>query len=153
MARLSRRKSGIWAFDAARARAVATYARDLRRLASKGKPALEFAPASRGPEVGPRTPARSRGRLRRAQTFLRVRGIEVAFSHEGRAGTRMIRIHTRAENTVSTVSIVCDTDHDPRSSQPPPGPVGAARDDSHRPGSTAADDADGADAKAALQYR
>src|SRR6266700_2789353 len=69
---------------------------------------------------------------------------------KGRAGTRVIRIHTRAENTVSTVS---DNDHDPRSSQPPPGPVGPARDDSHRPGSTAADDADGADAKAALQYR
>ena len=51
--------------------------------------------------------ARSRGRLRRAQTFLRVRGIEVAFSREGRAGTWVIRIHTRAENTVSTVSIVC----------------------------------------------
>src|SRR6266540_7424703 len=33
-------------------------------------------------------------RLRRAQTFLRVRGIEVAFGREGRAGTRVIRIHT-----------------------------------------------------------
>jgi len=54
----------------------------------------------------------------------------------------------RAENTVS---IVRDNDHDHRSSQPPRGPVGAARDDSHRPGSTAADDADGADAKPALQ--
>jgi hypothetical protein len=55
-------------------------------------------------------------------------------------------------STVSTVSIVRDNDYDPRSSQPPRGPVAAARDDSHRPGSTAADDADGADAKAALHF-
>jgi hypothetical protein len=46
----------------------------------------------------------------------------------------VIRIHTRPENTVSTVSIVRDNDHDHRSSQPPPGPVGAAREDSRRPG-------------------
>jgi choline dehydrogenase-like flavoprotein len=31
-------------------------------------------------------------RLRRAQTFLRALGIEIAFSHEGRAGNRMIRM-------------------------------------------------------------
>src|SRR6266699_7048655 len=37
---------------------------------------------------------------------------------KGRAGTRVIRIHTRAENTVSTVSIVRDNDHDPRANQP-----------------------------------
>jgi hypothetical protein len=36
--------------------------------------------------------------------------------------------------------------------EPPPDPVGAARDDSHRPGITAADDADGADANAALHF-
>jgi hypothetical protein len=30
------------------------------------------------------------GRLRRAQTFLRTLGIEITFSREGRAGTRMI---------------------------------------------------------------
>jgi hypothetical protein len=46
------------------------------------------------------------GRLRRAQTFLRTLGIEIAFSREGRTGTRMIRVSTSAENTVSTVSIV-----------------------------------------------
>jgi hypothetical protein len=97
-----------------------------------------------------KSPRELAGRLRRAQTFLRVLGIHIAFGREGRAGTRVIRIRTRPENTVSTVSIVRDNDYDPRSSQPPCGPVG---DDSHRPGSTAADDADGADAKAALQYR
>jgi hypothetical protein len=46
------------------------------------------------------------GRLRRAQTFLRTLGIEIAFSREGRTGTRMIRVSTSAENNVSTVSIV-----------------------------------------------
>jgi hypothetical protein len=46
------------------------------------------------------------GRLRRAQTFLRTLGIEITFSREGRTGTRMIRVSTSAENTVSTVSIV-----------------------------------------------
>jgi hypothetical protein len=58
----------------------------------------------------------------------------------------------RAENTVSTVSIVRDNDHDLRPSQPPPEAVDAARDDSRRPGGAAADDADGADAKAALHF-
>src|SRR6185369_12206791 len=37
----------------------------------------------------PRTLA---GHLRRAQTFLRALGIEIAFSREGRAGTRVISI-------------------------------------------------------------
>jgi hypothetical protein len=46
------------------------------------------------------------GRPRRAQTFLRTLGIEITFSREGRTGTRMIRVSTSAENTVSTVSIV-----------------------------------------------
>jgi hypothetical protein len=45
-------------------------------------------------------------RLRRAQTFLRALGIHIAFGREGRAGTRVIRICTRPENTVSTVSII-----------------------------------------------
>jgi len=46
------------------------------------------------------------GRLRRAQTFLRTLGIEITFSREGRTGTRMIRVSTSPEDTVSTVSIV-----------------------------------------------
>jgi hypothetical protein len=46
------------------------------------------------------------GRLRRAQTFLRTLGIEITFSREGRTGTRMIRVSTSAESSVSTVSIV-----------------------------------------------
>jgi hypothetical protein len=43
------------------------------------------------------------GRLRRAQTFLRTMGIEITFSREGRSGTRMIRVSTSAEDTVSIV--------------------------------------------------
>jgi hypothetical protein len=46
------------------------------------------------------------GRLRRAQTFLRTFGIEITFSREGRMGTRIIRVSTAAEQTVSTVSTV-----------------------------------------------
>ncbi len=46
------------------------------------------------------------GRLRRVQTFLWTLGIEITFSREGRTGTRMIRVSTSAENSVSTVSIV-----------------------------------------------
>jgi hypothetical protein len=106
-----------------------------------------------GAAAWPKSSRELAGKLRRAQPFLRGLGIDIAFGREGRAQTRVIRIRTRPENTVSTVSIVRDNDHDPRSSQPPPSPVGAARDDSHRLASTAADDADGADAKAALQYR
>jgi hypothetical protein len=46
------------------------------------------------------------GRLRRAQTFLRTLGIEIAFSREGRAGSRVIRMHTNREKTVGTVGSV-----------------------------------------------
>src|SRR5207247_10901889 len=48
----------------------------------------------------PKNPRALAGRLRRAQTFLRALGIDIAFSREGRGGSRIIRI------TVSTVSIV-----------------------------------------------
>jgi hypothetical protein len=98
----------------------------------------------------PKTPRALAGRLRRAQTFLRTLGIEVTFSREGRAGTRMISVSTSAEYTVSTVSSVCD--------QRPPRPAGDLCDDNcclHLVGRgpieqvpAAADDADGADANA-----
>jgi hypothetical protein len=52
----------------------------------------------------PKNPRALAGRLRRAQTFLRVLGIDIAFSREGRAGSRMIRIGATREGTVSTVS-------------------------------------------------
>jgi hypothetical protein len=56
--------------------------------------------------VWAKNPRALAGRLRRAQTFLRTLGIEITFSREGRAGTRMIRVSTALECTVSTVSIV-----------------------------------------------
>jgi hypothetical protein len=58
----------------------------------------------------PKNPSAFAGRVRRAQTFLRMLGIEISFNREGRAGTRTIRISSRIENgatTVSAVSTVC----------------------------------------------
>src|SRR3989440_3500245 len=54
----------------------------------------------------PKNPRALAGRLRRAQTFLRALGIEVAFGREGRAGSRVIRMRTTLAHTVSTVSSV-----------------------------------------------
>jgi hypothetical protein len=77
------------------------------------------------------------GRLRRAQTFLRTLGIEITFSREGRLGTRIIRVSTRAENTVSTVSIVGASRRN------------GARDD---PATFHADGTDGADANTTFHF-
>jgi len=52
----------------------------------------------------PENPRALAGRLRRAQTFLRALGIEIAFSREGRAGNRIITMRATLDNTVSTVS-------------------------------------------------
>ena len=52
----------------------------------------------------PKNPRTLACRLRRAQTFLRALGIEIAFGREGRAGSRVIRIRSTLENTVSVVS-------------------------------------------------
>jgi len=56
----------------------------------------------------PKNPRALAGRLRRAQTFLQALGIEITFSREGRAGSRIIRIRT-LEDTVSTVSSTVST--------------------------------------------
>jgi hypothetical protein len=103
-----------------------------------------------GDEIGkrgagwPRTPRALAGRLRRAQTFLRTLGIEVTFSRGGRAGTRVISMRTGGEHTVSTVSSVRDQGSRSGLKQSPP--IGRAS-------VTAADDADGADAKRRLLCR
>jgi hypothetical protein len=60
----------------------------------------------------PRNPRSLAGRLRRAQTFLRALGIEIAFGREGRAGNRIIRMKAAVEN-------------------PHCNPLGAVRDDGH----------------------
>jgi hypothetical protein len=75
-------------------------ASDLWRLCAEGVHESLTGPA------WAKNPRALAGRLRRAQTFLRTLGIEITFSREGRTGTRMIRVSTSAENTVSTVSIV-----------------------------------------------
>ena len=54
----------------------------------------------------PRHPGALAGRLRRVQTPLRVLGIEVSFSREGRAGTRTIRISSGDENRATSVRAV-----------------------------------------------
>jgi hypothetical protein len=53
----------------------------------------------------PQNPAALAGRLRRAQTFLRMLGIEISFTREGRAGTRTIRIIAGVENR-ATMSVL-----------------------------------------------
>src|SRR5271166_4231972 len=67
----------------------------------------------------PKNPRALAGHLRRAQTFLRALGIDIAFSREGRAGSRVIRMRTSLENTVSTGSSVSvrDSGAEPGSEQ------------------------------------
>ena len=112
----------------------------------------------------PKNPRALAGRLRRAQTFLRALGIDIAFSREGRAGSRMISIRARLEGTVSTVSSVRHHGFRSGSGQPPPAPTGAVREGHCRadlagrgPAAqavsvTVADDADGADANAGFLF-
>ncbi len=64
--------------------------------------------ASWDSEAWPRNPRALAGRLRRAQTFLRALGIDITFSREGRAGSRIIRMRATLENTVCTVRSVSD---------------------------------------------
>jgi hypothetical protein len=87
-------------------------------------------------------------------------GIDIAFSREGRAGNRVIRMRTSVENTVSTVSSVRDGGLEPGPEQYSPGPASAVWDDSRRAACTpdpagaqyGRDDADGADAEAASPF-
>jgi hypothetical protein len=70
---------------------------------------------SRSGNGWPKNPRALAGHLRRAQTFLRTLGIDIAFTREGRAGNRVIRIRSSLGNTVSTVSSVRSNGSDPRS--------------------------------------
>ena len=67
----------------------------------------------------PKNPRALAGHLRRAQTFLRALGIEIAFSRQGRSGSRVIRMRSFPENTVSTVSTVSDSGPGADSEQQP----------------------------------
>jgi hypothetical protein len=55
------------------------------------------------------------GRLRRAQTFLCILGIEIVFGREGQLGTRTITItamgEDRSHNAISNVGGVSDHEH------------------------------------------
>jgi hypothetical protein len=79
-------------------------ASDLWRLCSQG--AHEGISSGSGWAKNPQTLA---GRLRRAQTFLRSLGIEIAFSREGRTGSRMIRLSTRKLKSASVSSALSPT--------------------------------------------
>src|ERR1700733_7870296 len=66
------------------------------------------------------------GRLRRAQTSLRTFGIEIAFSREGRQGTRIIRMSASHGNPTSkTVRTVSTVSNDRPSKSGNPAPRGA----------------------------
>jgi hypothetical protein len=84
--------------------------------------------ASRGlGPAGPKIPARLPAACgaRRHSCAL---GIEVAFSREGRAGSRVIRIRETTDTTVSTGSSVPDNESQPGSRQPLPGPSASVVD-------------------------
>src|SRR6516165_3144846 len=73
----------------------------------------------------PKSPRALAGRLRRAQSFLRILGIEIVFGREGRLGMRTIRItatgENRFHNIVSTVSRVSDNGDGAGPNHPRPG--------------------------------
>jgi len=68
----------------------------------------------------PKNPRLIAGRLRRAQPFLRTVGIEIAFSREGRAGNRMIRMTATLKNPRCNITdprqqgLTCDDPTTPR---------------------------------------
>jgi hypothetical protein len=150
--------------DAIDADPVATCVRELMSergswVGSAGDLLRFGADRSRNDAVGcgpdwPKNPRALAGRLRRAQTFLRAMGIEIAFSREGHAGSRIIKMHTRFESSVSTVSSVRSSGS---TRHPPPSPdisdescVELAVPHPTKNASVATpNDADGADANAA----
>jgi ERF superfamily len=72
----------------------------------------------------PKSPRALAGRLRRAQTFLRTLGIDIAFGREGRLGMRTIRItdENQFPNIVRTVSRASDNGDGAGSIHPRPVP-------------------------------
>jgi hypothetical protein len=103
--------------------------------------------------TGAQKSPRLAGHLRRAQTFLRALGIEIAFSREGRGGSRVIRMRSSPVSAVTSVSSISENAGASGSADRSPGPVGAICNDSRRSSQcppdhvadTAADGADGAD--------
>ena len=108
----------------------------------------------------PKNPRALAGRLRRAQTFLRVLGIDITFSREGRAGSRIIRMH--ALSNIPSAPSAPSATLGPASGHPPPPSPPDICEDNRRPDLVGfwpvaqvpiatTDDADGADANAALR--
>jgi hypothetical protein len=84
---------------------VADYVREImaKRTAWEGSASdlLEAGAASALSSGGagwPKNPRAVAGRLRRAQTYLRTIGIQIAFTREGRAGSRIIKITVSSED-------------------------------------------------------
>jgi hypothetical protein len=78
-------------------------ASDLLRLCVQS--AQEDAPLS---PPWAKTPRALAGRLRRAQTFLRMLGIEITFGREGRSGARMIRLSALGHSRPRADGINCE---------------------------------------------
>ena len=101
----------------------------------------------------PKNPRALAGRLRRVQTFLRAMGIDITFSREGRAGSRVIRMRATLENIVGTVSNVRDVGSRSASEQLPLRPCDVSEPCPTGHDSVAAtDDADVADANANFRF-
>jgi hypothetical protein len=78
-------------------------ASDLLRLCAQ----QAHADASTSPPWA-RNPRALAGRLRRAQTFLRMLDIEIVFGREGRSGARMIRLSALAQSRSRANGMDCD---------------------------------------------
>jgi hypothetical protein len=94
----------VWLEARTEADPVATFVREImaERTAWVGKAsdllrsALDEKMAPSRTTAWPTNPSALAARLRRCQTFLRTAGIEITFSREGRAGSRMIRMTSLA---------------------------------------------------------
>ena len=60
------------------------------------------------PLVGLDVLPKALGRLRRAQTFLRMLDIEIVFGREGRSGARMIRLSVLGQSRSRANGMDCD---------------------------------------------
>jgi hypothetical protein len=105
---------------------------------------------SRGGAGWPKNPRALAGRLRRAQTFLRALGIDIGFSREGRAGSRVIRI--RATRKAPSAPSAPSATMGAVSPQPPPVTRDAGSRLSGEICAADADDADGADANVGRRF-
>src|SRR6184192_1603008 len=79
----------------------------------------------------PKNPRALAGRLRRAQTFLRVLGIDITFSREGRAGSRIIWM--RALSNIPSAPSAPSATLGPASGHPPPPSAPDVCEDNRRP--------------------